>query len=111
MNWLNEKLDQDPDVRRMADEILNEMRIEQDLAALRQARGISQAELANRLGVSQPYVAKLESGRVKDVELRTVVRYATALGARVNFRIEDIDARRLSGNEMVKRLLKSSRRK
>jgi hypothetical protein len=38
--------------------------------------------------VSQPYIAKLESGRVKNLELRTLVRYAAALGGRVRITIE-----------------------
>lgn len=43
------------------------MRLEQTVAALRAERGISQRELTRSLGVSQPAVGKLESGRVKAV--------------------------------------------
>ncbi len=64
------------------------MRIEQDLAALRETLRASQAELARHLGVTQPYIAKLESGKVKNLELRTLIRYATALGGRVKIQIE-----------------------
>ncbi len=35
---------------------MTELRLEQDLAALRAARGLSQAQLARLLGVSQPAV-------------------------------------------------------
>lgn len=87
MEWLDELVDRDPKVRQMAEEMLNEMRLEQDLAALREARGVSQNQLARILGVSQPAIAKLESGRVKNVELKTLVRYATALGGRVKVEI------------------------
>src|SRR5438876_181756 len=62
MQWLDEQLEQYPEFRKRVDEALNEMRIEQDLAALREARGISQTDLAKRIGVSQPAIARLESG-------------------------------------------------
>jgi transcriptional regulator with XRE-family HTH domain len=39
------------------------------LRALRQARGISQAELARRIGSSQPRVAKIEAGEAASLDL------------------------------------------
>jgi transcriptional regulator with XRE-family HTH domain len=60
--------------------------VAQDLVALREKRGLSQRELAERMGASQPYVAKLESGRVENLGLRTLVKCALALGA--SLRIE-----------------------
>jgi DNA-binding XRE family transcriptional regulator len=53
------------------------------LAALRTQRGLTQAQLAERLGVSQPHIAKLEAGRAKNIELHTLCRWATALRAKV----------------------------
>ena len=64
------------------------MKIEQELAALRDKRGLSQREVARILGVSQPYVAKLESGKIKNLGVRTLVKYATALGGTLTLRIE-----------------------
>ena len=87
MGWVEEQLDQDPRLRQQVEEMLNEMRIEQDLLALRQQRGVSQRQLAKTLGVSQPAIAKIESGRVKNLELRTLVRYATALGGSVRIQV------------------------
>lgn len=88
MHWIDEQLARDHQLRRRVEEMLNEMRIEQDLAALREERGLSQSQLARILGVSQPAIAKIESGRVKNLELRTLVRYAVALGGRVKIEIE-----------------------
>ena len=87
MRWLDSQLEQDPEFRKRVDVALNEMRIEQDLAALRAARGISQAELAKRIGVSQPAIARLESGRVKNLTIKTLARYAAALGGQVRIEI------------------------
>jgi transcriptional regulator with XRE-family HTH domain len=49
---------------------------------------VSERQLARRLGVSQPAIAKIEAGRVKNLELRTLVRFAAALGARIRIAIE-----------------------
>jgi DNA-binding XRE family transcriptional regulator len=90
--WIDRELRSNADLRREVEETLNQMRIEQDLATLRERRGMSQSQLAKLLGVSQPAIAKLESGKAKNLELRTLVRYATVLGARVHVVIEE-DAR------------------
>ena len=80
MKWVDRKIVKDASLRRLVEENLAEMRIEQEFAALRERRGMTQRELADRMGVSQPAIAKLESGRVKNLELRTLFRWATALG-------------------------------
>jgi transcriptional regulator with XRE-family HTH domain len=77
----------DSSFRRQVEETLNEMRLEQDLVALREARGVSQAQLAKALGVSQPAIAKLESGKAKNIKLRTLVRAVSALGGTVRIQI------------------------
>ena len=83
MRWVDEQLVHDAGLARRVDELLNRMRLEQDLVALRKARGLSQSQLAKMLHVSQPRIAKIESGDVNNMELKTLVRYAAALGARV----------------------------
>ena len=87
MNWVEKQLDQDSRLRQQVEEMLNEMRIEQDLLALRLGKGVSQRQLAKTLGVSQPAIAKIESGKVRNLELRTLVRYATALGGSVKIEV------------------------
>jgi len=49
--------------------------------------GLSQAEVATRMGTSQSAVARFEAGNL-DVRLSTVERYTMALGARLEWRIE-----------------------
>jgi DNA-binding Xre family transcriptional regulator len=83
MKWIDHQVDSGADLKRKVDEYLNEMMIEQKLAALRSQRGMTQAQLAQRLGVSQPHIAKLEAGRAKNIELHTLCRWATALGAKL----------------------------
>jgi len=83
MKWIDHQVDTDADLKRKVEEYLNEMMIEQKLAALRSQRGMTQTQLAERLGVSQPHIAKLEAGRAKNIELHTLCRWATALGAKL----------------------------
>jgi predicted XRE-type DNA-binding protein len=87
--WIDSELRSDAQLRREVEETLTQMRIEEDLATLRERRQVSQSQLAKLLGVSQPAIAKLESGKAKNLELRTLVRYATVLGARVRVVIEE----------------------
>jgi ribosome-binding protein aMBF1 (putative translation factor) len=50
----------------------------------RQALGLSQTEVAARMGTSQSAVARLERGDA-DIRLSTLERYAAALARRVGF--------------------------
>ena len=83
MRWIDHQVETDADLKRKVEEYLNEMMIEQKLAVLRSERGMTQAQLAKRLGVSQPHIAKLEAGRAKNIELHTLCRWAAALGAKL----------------------------
>jgi predicted XRE-type DNA-binding protein len=87
MKWIDVQLKADKDFARRVDELVNEMKIEQELVALRQKRGISQHAAARLIGASQPYVAKLESGRIKNLGVKTLVKYATALGGKLTLKI------------------------
>ncbi len=57
------------------------------LIALRREKGLSQAEVAARMGTSQSAVARFEAGDL-DVRLSTVERYTSALGGTLEWRIE-----------------------
>lgn len=59
-------------------ERVSELKAEMALAELRQARTLSQEELARMLGVNQPAVAKLE--KRTDMYVSNLRRYIEALG-------------------------------
>lgn len=59
-----------------------------DLAARRAELGLSQTEVAARMGTSQSAVARLESGDA-DIRLSTLERYAAALGVQLGWRLEE----------------------
>ena len=88
MQWIDDRLKADPRLAQEVDQILGKMRLEQDLAALREKRKLTQRQVAKLIGTSQPYVAKLESGRVKNLGVGTLVKYARALGGTVTVRIK-----------------------
>ncbi len=56
------------------------------LRELREARGLSQTELARRLGVSQKRVSAIE--RAHDLNLSTLQRYVSALGGQLKADVE-----------------------
>ncbi len=84
---MDAQLDQNPRFRAQVEEALAELQVQQDLISLREQRGLSQRQLARMLGVRQPVIAKIESGKAKNLELRTLVRTATALGGEVKIEI------------------------
>lgn len=57
----------------------------------RRRAGISQAELARRLGTKQPVVARWEGG-AQSPTLESVARAVAACGLRLDLSIEDADA-------------------
>ena len=70
-------------LRRMA---TDRRRLVTDLTAERQAAGLSQTEVAARMGTSQSAVARLETGQA-DVRMSTLERYAAALGQVIDWRL------------------------
>src|SRR5687768_5691958 len=61
-------------------QLLPELRAHR-LAEIRESAGLNQTEVANRLGVSQSRVSRIERGDVDRTELATVRAYVGALGA------------------------------
>jgi len=59
-----------------------------ELVAGRRSLGLSQTEVAARMGTSQSAVARLESGDA-DVRLSTLERYAAAIGAELHFHLRE----------------------
>lgn len=92
MDWINGSLKKDPAGRRRVEEMVSQITIRQDLIALRKARGLTQQQLADRIGVRQPVVAEFESAAPRNIELRTLVRMAAALGARVRITLETAES-------------------
>jgi transcriptional regulator with XRE-family HTH domain len=72
-------------LRRMAGE---RRRLVAELTGQRQAAGLSQTQVAARMGTSQSAVARLEAGEA-DVRASTLERYAAAIGSQISWRLRD----------------------
>jgi transcriptional regulator with XRE-family HTH domain len=78
--WENKVLGSPGAAERVA-EIEEELRLAAGLTALREEAGLSQREVAKRIGVSQPRVAAIE--RSRNVTLDVLVDYVDAIGGRL----------------------------
>lgn len=67
-------------VARSGDEVIRR------LAGIRREQGLSQTQVAARMGTSQSAVARLESGQA-DARLSTLRRYAAALDVQLGFTV------------------------
>ena len=67
-----------PDFAEQVDDALRRRVMGRALAERRSALGLSQGEVARRMGTSQPAVSKLEAGG--DVRISTLSRYLNVLG-------------------------------
>ena len=87
MHWIDQELTKDAKLASRVESELARLRLEQDLVVLREQRGISQRQLARIVGVSQPVIARIEAGRARNLELRTLIRIAAALDSEVHITI------------------------
>lgn len=70
-----------PGAAARVDTIEDELRLATGLIALREQAGLTQRELAERIGVSQPRVAAIE--RSRNVTIDVLEQYVAAVGARL----------------------------
>jgi transcriptional regulator with XRE-family HTH domain len=78
--WEKKVLDVPGAPERVA-EIEDELRLAAGLTSLREQAGLSQRELAKRIGVSQPRVAAIE--RARNVTIDVLDQYVDAVGGRL----------------------------
>jgi ribosome-binding protein aMBF1 (putative translation factor) len=76
----------DPEVKAEYDALAPEFEISAELVRARSRAGLSQAELAARMGTSQSAIARLESGQTLP-SMKTLLRYAKATGSKFHVRL------------------------
>jgi ribosome-binding protein aMBF1 (putative translation factor) len=84
LKTLKAELLADPDVRQAYDDLALEYEVARAIVRARAAAGLTQAQLAERMGTAQSYVAKLESGRAHPTT-DTLAKVAKATGTRPHF--------------------------
>lgn len=77
----------DPAYREAYDSLAEEFALAAAVIEARSRAGLTQEELAERMGTTQPVVARLESGRIRP-STRTLERLAQATGSRLIIRFE-----------------------
>lgn len=77
-----------PEVRREYDRLAEEFAFLDEILKARAEAGLTQAEVAARIGTTQSAVARLESGSLKhSPSLATLGKYASALGCKLQVRL------------------------
>lgn len=72
-----------PEVESRVEELRQETGLTEILASLRVAADLTQEQVAERFGVSQSAISKLESGRDDDLTLGDIRKYAELTGQRI----------------------------
>ena len=87
------------DVKTEYDRLDEEFRFLDEFLKARAAAGVTQAEVAERIGTTQSAVARLESGRGKhSPSIATLEKYAHALGCRLELRlVSEMVSRKVEG--------------
>lgn len=99
------------DVKAEYDRLDEEFSFLDEFLKARAAAGVTQAEVAERIGTTQSAIARLESGRGKhSPSIATLEKYAHALGCRLELRLvseqtsRKVDNQTLRGTEHKKKL-------
>lgn len=84
-----------PGVKKAYRELADEFAFIDEVLRARAAAGLTQAEVAARVGTTQSAIARLESAHAKhSPSLATLQRYADALGCRLEIRLVKTKQRR-----------------
>src|SRR5580704_10981042 len=89
---LHKKWMKEPKYKKAYDALEPEFVLASAVMDVRNRAGLTQEELARKMGTTQPVVARLESGRSRP-SLRTLERLAEATGSRLHIRFEPLDAK------------------
>jgi ribosome-binding protein aMBF1 (putative translation factor) len=83
---LKARLMRNPKVRAEYEALAPEFEISVELVKARHRAGLSQAQLATRMGTSQSTIARLESGQTLP-STKTLLRFAKATGSKIHLRL------------------------
>ena len=87
LKTLKAQLLADPSIRAAYDAKAEEFALTRELIAARTQAGLTQADVAERMGTTQSTVARLEGGKAVP-SMRSLQRYAQAVGCRAVVRME-----------------------
>jgi len=85
--WMQEQIDATTERAAAVAALVARMALEQQIVALRRARGLTQQQVAQEAGVSQAWVGRLESGRGQNIGVHTLTRLVLAMGGQIQITI------------------------
>jgi len=74
---------QNAEVKEAYDELGDEFKLISSLITMREKSGLTQDEVAKKMGTKSPNISRLESGR-SNPSLKTLMNYAQACGFKLN---------------------------
>jgi len=74
---------QNPEVKEAYDDLGSEFELISSLITMREKSGLTQDQVAEKMGTKSPNISRLESGR-SNPSLKTLVNYAQACGFKLN---------------------------
>ncbi|EOJ8953109.1 helix-turn-helix domain-containing protein [Escherichia coli] len=86
-----------PESQERIKEMADEMILEVGLQMMREELQLSQKQVAEAMGISQPAVTKLEQ-RGNDLKLATLKRYVEAMGGKLSLDVELPTGKRIAFN-------------
>ena len=92
---LHKKWMAEPEYRKAYDALEAEFALAKAVIDARNRAGLTQVELAKKMGTTQPVIARLEGGHVRP-SMRTLERFAKATGSRLLIRFEPRQAKRVA---------------
>lgn len=90
-----------PAIRKEVEGKLAVLRIEQMIARLRERAGLTQRQLAERVGRSQPWVAAAETRSAANMQISTLATLVAATGGSLRFTVKDPRGRKVESIELV----------
>jgi ribosome-binding protein aMBF1 (putative translation factor) len=86
---LKAKMLSNKSIRNEYDRLADEFSIVEELVKARLSAGLSQAEVADRMGTKAPAISRIESSDAKhSPSLRTLQKYAAAVGCELEIRLK-----------------------
>ena len=77
----------DKGLRKRLEAGVQRLKVIVQIIELREKAGLTQAQLAKRIGVSQPYIARIENDEASNLSLETLLKIAAALQGEVEIHI------------------------
>lgn len=86
----------DPEFRKYYEQYRHALAIGYEIAKLRQRLGLSQKELARRMGTTQQVVSRLETASYPNITTKTLERVAKATGTELAVRFKPVRKKKVA---------------